>query len=73
MQERRGGAIASWTAFLLLGFSLGPFIGGALTHYVGWRTIFWMSAFVMLLAAAGLLPERVPFPAAPSRRHARFD
>jgi len=29
--ERRGAAIGAWTGFLMLGFSIGPLLGGALT------------------------------------------
>ena len=32
--ERRASAIGAWAGFLMLGFSLGPLIGGVLTHYV---------------------------------------
>ena len=32
--ERRAAAIGAWTGFLMLGFSIGPLIGGALTHIV---------------------------------------
>ena len=35
----------------MLGFSLGPLIGGALTHYLDWRVIFWASGATMLAAA----------------------
>jgi MFS family permease len=34
-EEKRAGAIGAWTGFLMLGFSIGPLVGGALTHYVG--------------------------------------
>jgi len=51
--ERRASAIGAWAGFLMLGFSLGPLIGGALTHFIGWRVIFWASGAVMLVAAGG--------------------
>jgi DHA2 family multidrug resistance protein-like MFS transporter len=44
--------IGAWTGFLMLGFSIGPLIGGVLTHYAGWRTVFWLNLLVM--APAGL-------------------
>jgi MFS family permease len=44
--------IGAWTGFLMLGFSIGPLIGGALTHYAGWRTVFWLN--LLLMAPAGL-------------------
>src|SRR5207249_4996022 len=52
--ERRGAAIGAWTGFLMLGFSSGPLIGGALTHVTGWRVIFWLDVPLMLTAVAGL-------------------
>jgi MFS family permease len=44
--------IGAWTGFLMLGFSIGPLIGGALTHYAGWRAMFWLN--LLLMAPAGL-------------------
>ena len=51
--ERRGSAMGAWTGFLMLGFSIGPLLGGALTHMVGWRAIFWLNVPLMLAALAG--------------------
>jgi MFS family permease len=56
--ERRAAASGAWTGFLMLGFSIGPLLGGALTHFIGWRVIFWlnvvfMSATIASLAFAG--------------------
>jgi MFS family permease len=52
--ERRAVAIGAWTGFLMLGFSSGPLLGGALTHVTGWRVIFWLDVPLMLTAIAGL-------------------
>jgi len=53
--ERRTAAIGAWTGFLMLGFSIGPLLGGALTHFIGWRVIFWLNALFMAAAIAGLV------------------
>jgi MFS family permease len=52
--ERRAQAIGAWTGFLMLGFSIGPLLGGALTHITGWRVIFWLNVLLMLVALAGM-------------------
>ena len=49
----RGRMIGGWTGFLLLGFSLGPLVGGAVTHLVGWRVNFWLNLALMIPAALG--------------------
>ena len=50
--ERRAAAMAAWTGFLMLGFSIGPLFGGAVTHLIGWRVIFWLNIAMMALASA---------------------
>ena len=52
--ERRTASIGAWSGFLMLGFSIGPLFGGALTHFVGWRAIFWLNIPLMLIAIVGL-------------------
>src|SRR2546421_2925332 len=52
--EHRAAAIGAWTGFLMLGFSIGPLLGGALTHVTGWRVIFRLNVPLMLAALAGL-------------------
>src|ERR1700732_4189407 len=52
--ERRAAATGAWTGFLMLGFSIGPLLGGVLTHVTGWRVIFWLNVLLMLAAIAGL-------------------
>jgi MFS family permease len=51
---RKAAAIGAWTGFLMFGFSIGPLLGGALTHVTGWRVIFWLNVPLMLTAIGGL-------------------
>jgi MFS family permease len=53
--ERRAAVTGAWTGFLMLGFSIGPLLGGVLTHVTSWRVIFWVNAALMLIATAGLV------------------
>jgi DHA2 family multidrug resistance protein-like MFS transporter len=52
--SERGRATGAWTGFLMLGFSIGPLVGGAVTHYAGWRVNFWLNVALMLPAALAL-------------------
>jgi MFS family permease len=62
--------IGAWTGFLMLGFSIGPLIGGVLTHYAGWRTVFWLN--LLLMAPPGLALWLRP-PAVAAARTDRVD
>jgi MFS family permease len=46
--------ISAWTGFLMLGFSIGPLVGGAVTHYAGWRVNFWLNVLIMVPAGLAL-------------------
>jgi MFS family permease len=35
----------------MLGFSIGPLVGGVMTHYAGWRSNFWLNVVVLVPAA----------------------
>ncbi|MGU3540244.1 MFS transporter [Methylobacterium sp. A54F] len=63
--EARGAALGAWAVSIMLGFSLGPLLGGAITEAVGWRFVFWFTGSLLLAAAAGLF--------AAGREAARFD
>jgi len=45
----RGKVIGINTAAVYIGLSLGPVLGGALTHYIGWRSIFLVTVPITLL------------------------
>ena len=53
-ESDRARAIGAWTGFLMLGFSIGPLVGGAITHYAGWRMNFWLNVVAMLPAGLAL-------------------
>src|SRR5271170_3522116 len=52
--ERRAAAIGAWTGLLGLGFSIGPWLGGALTDLAGRRSIFWLTSLLLLVSIAGM-------------------
>ena len=69
--ERRTAAIGAWTGFLMLGFSIGPLLGGALTHFASWRMIFVLNVPLTLVAIAGIASAGAAAPVAnagPPRR-----
>lgn len=51
MQER-GKVLGINAAFVYLGLSLGPFLGGLLTHYLGWRSLFLINVPLGLIPLA---------------------
>jgi len=42
-REERGKALGINTASVYLGLSMGPFLGGLVTHHLGWRYVFFMN------------------------------
>jgi len=50
--NERGRVLGLNAASVYAGFSLGPFVGGLLTQYLGWRSIFWTAAIMGLIVLA---------------------
>ncbi|MFC1987250.1 MFS transporter [Chloroflexota bacterium] len=50
--RERGRALGINVAAVYLGLSLGPFLGGLLTQYLGWRSIFWANVPLSLVTLA---------------------
>ena len=48
--DERARAVAFWASIVSLGFAAGPALGGVLTNYLGWRSIFWLNVPVGALA-----------------------
>ena len=47
--KERGRALGVNVASVYAGLALGPFIGGLITHYLGWRSIFYFTTVLGLL------------------------
>src|SRR3954463_5383154 len=50
--EERGKAIGTWAGVSALALAIGPVVGGALTEYVSWRAIFFLTLPVAVAAVA---------------------
>lgn len=50
--EQRGRALGVVVASVYSGSALGPFVGGFLTQALGWRSIFWFTTLLGMLAVA---------------------
>lgn len=48
--EKRGKVIGFSVASTYVGLSAGPVVGGVLNHYLGWRSIFFLTVAVSLIA-----------------------
>lgn len=53
--NERGKAFGSITAVVYISLSSGPFFGGMLIHFLGWRSIFLITAVIGAIVTAGIL------------------
>lgn len=51
--EKRGAAMGTISATVYFSLAAGPFIGGLLTQYFSWHSLFFVSAFVSSIVAVG--------------------
>jgi MFS family permease len=51
--DKRGKAIGINTSIVYFALASGPFLGGVLTHYLGWQSLFYLTGLVGCLVAAG--------------------
>ncbi len=53
--NERGKALGIITTVVYVSISSGPFLGGMLTHYLGWRSIFIVSTIISFAVIIGIL------------------
>jgi len=65
-QEERGSAMGVYYLGALVGPAVGPILGGVMTDYIGWKSIFWLLAAISLISFVLIyifLPEtKIPPP-----------
>ncbi len=49
--QHKGRVLGYSAASVYMGLAMGPFAGGFITQYLGWRTIFYIVTFVLLIVA----------------------
>ncbi|HHY08397.1 MAG: MFS transporter [Dethiobacteria bacterium] len=52
--DKRGRALGYNVAVTYLGLSMGPVLGGVMNHYFGWRSIFYLTTLLGLMASLGI-------------------
>lgn len=54
-ESQRDYAVAIWSMFASLSLASGPFIGGVILNYLGWRWIYWINIPLALIAIGMVL------------------
>ncbi|GHV14315.1 MFS transporter [Fibrobacterales bacterium] len=49
--SKRGRAMGILTSTVYMALAIGPFLGGILTHYLGWHSVFWIPGIILILQA----------------------
>jgi len=49
--RERGKAMGILAAVVYMALALGPFFGGMLTHYLGWKSVFYIPGIILILQA----------------------
>jgi len=70
--EQRGSAIGWWGIGNVMGPAIGPTLGGLLTHYFGWESIFYVNVPIGILVIF-MTMRHLGFLKAQSRFHTKFD
>ncbi|HMH24933.1 MAG TPA: DHA2 family efflux MFS transporter permease subunit, partial [Puia sp.] len=71
-KEKRGSAIGWWGIGNVMGPAIGPTLGGVLTHYFGWQSVFYVNIPIGIVTI-GLALKYLGFLRAQPRVAARFD
>jgi DHA2 family methylenomycin A resistance protein-like MFS transporter len=66
--EERTKAVSYWASIVSLGFAAGPVLGGILTNYLGWRSVFWLNVPIGI-GACVLVSRYVKEATAKNSRH----
>lgn len=48
--DDRAKAVSYWATIVSLGFAAGPVLGGVLTNFFGWRSVFWLNVPIGIAA-----------------------
>lgn len=55
-ERQKDKAVGIWSMFVSVSLATGPFIGGVILHFLGWRWIYWINIPFAILAIGLVLP-----------------